>query len=93
VTGSQIKDGIFVFQSSFSKGLIFLGIAVANFLAMFLAKGKANVALGVFGFVAAALVFCVDYSWCQCRYLGTAFNRIFQFYNVPEYFCFRSERP
>ena len=57
VTGSQIKDGIFVFQSSFSKGLIFLGIAVANFLAMFLAKGKANVALGVFGFVAAALVF------------------------------------
>jgi FHS family L-fucose permease-like MFS transporter len=57
VTGSQIKDGVFIFQSSPSKGLIFLGIAAANFLAMFLAKGKANVALGVFGFVAAALVF------------------------------------
>jgi FHS family L-fucose permease-like MFS transporter len=57
VTGSQIKDGVFVFQSSPSKGLIFLGIAVANFIAMFLAKGKANVALGVFGIVAAALVF------------------------------------
>ena len=57
VTSSQIKDGVFVFQSSPSKGLIFLGIAVVNFIAMYLSKGKANIALGVFGFIAAALVF------------------------------------
>jgi len=57
VTGSQIKEGVFVFQSSPSKGLIFLGIAVVNYLAMFLSKGRANIALGVFGFIAAALVF------------------------------------
>ena len=57
VTGSQIKEGVFVFQSSPSNGLIFLGIAVVNYIAMFLSKGKANIALGVFGFIAAALVF------------------------------------
>ena len=57
VTGSQIKDGVFVFQSSPSKGLIFLGVAIANFIAMSLAKGKANLALGVFGIIAAVLVF------------------------------------
>jgi len=45
VTSSQIKRWCFCFQSSPSKGLIFLGIAIANFIAMFLAKGKANIAL------------------------------------------------
>jgi FHS family L-fucose permease-like MFS transporter len=57
VTSSQIKDGDFVFESAPVKGLMFLGIALVNFIAMYLAKGKAEVALGVFGFIAAALVF------------------------------------
>ena len=56
VTSSQVIEGAFVFNSSPVNGLIFLGIAVVNFVAMNLAKGKANVALGLFGFIAAALV-------------------------------------
>jgi FHS family L-fucose permease-like MFS transporter len=57
VTSSQVIEGAFVFQSSPVNGLIFLGIALVNFIAMYLAKGKANVALGVFGLIAAILVF------------------------------------
>jgi len=57
VTGSQVKEGAFVFESSVSKGLIFMGIALANYLIMSLSRGKTNLALGVFGLVAAALVF------------------------------------
>ncbi|MCX6220350.1 MAG: MFS transporter [Bacteroidia bacterium] len=37
-------------------GLIFLGIAVANFFLMLLGKGKANVALGIFGTVNMLLI-------------------------------------
>lgn len=57
VTGSQVKEGVFVFESAPVKGLIFMGIALANYVAMFLSKGKTNIALGVFGTVAAVLVF------------------------------------
>ncbi len=57
VTSSQIKEGVFVFNSQPVNGLIFLGIACVNFLAMFLSKGRTNVALGIFGLIAAALVF------------------------------------
>ena len=57
VTSSQIKEGVFVFNSSPINGLIFLGIAVVNFIAMHLSKGKTNVALGIFGLIAGTLVF------------------------------------
>jgi FHS family L-fucose permease-like MFS transporter len=58
VTSSQIKEGVFVFNSQPENGLIFLGIAIVNFLAMHFSKGKTNVALGVFGLIAGTLVFC-----------------------------------
>jgi FHS family L-fucose permease-like MFS transporter len=57
VTSSQIKDGAFVFNSQPVNGLIFLGIAIVNFLAMTFSKGKTNVMLGVFAIIAAVLVF------------------------------------
>jgi FHS family L-fucose permease-like MFS transporter len=57
VTSSKIVEGVFVFNSSPVNGLIFLGIAVVNFIAMQLSKGKANIALGIFAFIAATLVF------------------------------------
>jgi len=57
VTSCQIKEGIFVFNSSPLNGLIFLGIAIVNYMAMYFSKGKTNIALGVFGSIAAVLVF------------------------------------
>ncbi len=57
VTSSQIIGGVFVFNSQPINGLIFLAIAFVNFLAMHYSRGKANVALGIFGLIAAALVF------------------------------------
>jgi MFS transporter, FHS family, L-fucose permease len=57
VTSSQIVDGAFVFNSQPINGLIFLGIAVVNFLAMNISKGKTNVMLGVFAIIGAILVF------------------------------------
>ena len=57
VTSSQIKEGAFVFNSQPINGVIFLGIAFINFLAMNISKGKTNVMLGVFGIIAALLVF------------------------------------
>jgi MFS transporter, FHS family, L-fucose permease len=57
VTSSQVIDGAFVFVSSPVNGLIFLGIAVVNFIAMYLSKGKTSLALGIFGTIAAILVF------------------------------------
>lgn len=56
VTSSQMNDGVFTFLSSPSNGFMFLGVAVINFIAMYLSKGKANIVLGVFGFIAAILV-------------------------------------
>jgi len=57
VTSSQVKEGEFVFNSQPVNGLIFLGIAIVNYLAMYFSKGKTNIALGIFGLIAAALVF------------------------------------
>ncbi|HEX2969992.1 MAG TPA: MFS transporter [Bacteroidales bacterium] len=57
VTSSQIVEGELNFVSSPVNGLIFLGIAVVNFIAMYFSKGSANAALGIFGSIAAILVF------------------------------------
>lgn len=57
VTSSKVIDGAFAFESAPTNGFIFLGIALVNFIAMYFAKGKAEVALGVFGSIAAILVF------------------------------------
>jgi MFS transporter, FHS family, L-fucose permease len=51
ITSANIVDGQFIFESKIQNGFIFLGIAVLNFLLMSLGKGKANVALGIFGTV------------------------------------------
>jgi FHS family L-fucose permease-like MFS transporter len=56
ITSANIQDGHFVFQSRILNGFIFLGIAILNFLLMLLGKGKANVALGIFGTVNILLV-------------------------------------
>jgi len=57
VTSSQIKDGAYIFNSQPVNGLIFLGIALLNFVAIYFSRGSTNVALGIFGSVAAILVF------------------------------------
>jgi FHS family L-fucose permease-like MFS transporter len=61
ITSANIVDGRFIFDSQIVNGFIFLGIAILNFFLMLLGKGKANLALGIFGtvnmlLVAAALV-------------------------------------
>lgn len=57
VTSSQVQDGAFVFKSQPVYGLLFVGIALVNFIAMHLSKGKTSVVLATFAFIAAALVF------------------------------------
>lgn len=56
ITSATVTNGQFVFVSQPLNGLIFLGIAVANFFLMLLGKGKANVALGIFGTVNMLLI-------------------------------------
>ncbi len=56
ITSASVKEGQFVFDSQPLNGLIFLAIAVANFFLMLLGKGKANVALGIFGTVNMLLI-------------------------------------
>lgn len=61
ITSANFVDGQFIFDSKIINGFIFLGIAIINFFLMLLGKGKANVALGIFGtvnmlLVAAALI-------------------------------------
>jgi FHS family L-fucose permease-like MFS transporter len=56
VTSSTMQNGVLTFVSAPKNGLIFLAVATLNFFAMLIAKGKANVALGVFGLVAVALL-------------------------------------
>ena len=56
ITSASMDNGQFVFVSQPLNGLIFLGIAVANFFLMLLGKGKANVALGIFGTVNMLLI-------------------------------------
>jgi len=57
ITSAEVREGQFVFNSQPMNGLIFLGIAIANFFLMLLGKGKANVALGIFGTVNMLLIF------------------------------------
>ncbi|HNX43749.1 MAG TPA: MFS transporter [Bacteroidales bacterium] len=56
ITSSSVTDGKFVFESQPLNGLIFFAIAVINFFLMLLGKGKANVALGIFGTVNMILI-------------------------------------
>jgi len=56
ITSASMEKGQFVFVSQPLNGLIFLGIAIANFFLMLLGKGKANVALGIFGTVNMLLI-------------------------------------
>ena len=56
ITSANIVDGKFVFESNIINGFIFVGIAIVNFFLMLLGKGKANIALGVFGTVNMLLI-------------------------------------
>lgn len=56
ITSAAVTEGQFVFNSQPLNGLIFLIIAIANFFLMLLGKGKANVALGIFGTVNMLLI-------------------------------------
>ncbi|MEI6750872.1 MAG: MFS transporter, partial [Bacteroidota bacterium] len=56
ITSASVTDGQFIFESKPINGLIFLGIAIVNFVLMMLGKGKANVALGIFGAVNMMLI-------------------------------------
>jgi len=56
ITSASVTQGQFVFESKPLNGLIFLGIAIANFFLMLFGKGKANVALGIFGTVNMLLI-------------------------------------
>jgi FHS family L-fucose permease-like MFS transporter len=56
ITSASVTDGQFVFQSQPMNGFIFLGIAIANFFLMLLGRGKANIALGIFGTVNMLLI-------------------------------------
>jgi FHS family L-fucose permease-like MFS transporter len=49
IFSAGVKEGQFVFESKPVYGLIFFGIALVNFILMFLGKGIANVSLGIFG--------------------------------------------
>lgn len=57
ITSASVTNGQFVFESQLINGLIFLGIAVTNFLLMMLGKGKANIALAIFATVNLLLIF------------------------------------
>ena len=56
ITSASVTNGQFVFESHPMNGFIFLGIAIANFFLMLLGKGKANIALAIFGTVNMLLV-------------------------------------
>ncbi len=56
ITSASVTNGQFVYNSKPFNGLIFLTIAVINFFLMMLGKGKANVALGIFGTVNMLLI-------------------------------------
>ena len=57
ITSASVIDGQFEFKSQLMNGFIFLGIGIINFFLMLLGKGKANVALGIFGTVNVLLIF------------------------------------
>jgi MFS transporter, FHS family, L-fucose permease len=85
ITSASVNEGKFVFDSQPINGLIFLGIAIANFFLMNLGKGKANVALGIFGtvnmllIVAAAVIPAEIGMWCL---LSIGFFNSIQFPNI-----------
>ena len=56
ITSASVSNGQFTFISQPLNGFIFLGISVANFFLLLLGKGKANVALGIFGTVNMLLI-------------------------------------
>ena len=56
ITSAHVDNGEFKFDSQLTNGFIFLGIAIVNFFLMLLGKGKANVALGIFGTVNMFLI-------------------------------------
>ncbi len=56
IFSSRVEEGSFQFHSDPVHGLMFLAIAVVNFLAMVSGKGNANKTLGIFGLTAAILV-------------------------------------
>ncbi len=58
ISSAGVSEGAFVFESKPVYGLIFLSIAVVNFILMILGKGIANVSLGIFGTVNVILVLC-----------------------------------
>jgi FHS family L-fucose permease-like MFS transporter len=70
ITSAAVTDGKFVFTSDPMGGVIFLGISIVNFFLMLFGKGKANVALGIFGtvnvllIIAAAMVPATLGMWC-----------------------------
>jgi MFS transporter, FHS family, L-fucose permease len=57
ITSASVTDGQFAFVSQPLNGVIFLGIAIMNFFLMLLGKGRANIALGIFGTVNMILIF------------------------------------
>ena len=57
ITSASVTDGQFAFVSQPLNGVIFLGIAIMNFILMLLGKGRANIALGIFGTVNMLLIF------------------------------------
>jgi FHS family L-fucose permease-like MFS transporter len=85
ITSATVENGQFVFDSHPINGLIFLGIAVANFFLMNLGKGKANIALGIFGttnilLIIAAFILPAEIGmWCL---LSIGFFNSIQFPNI-----------
>ncbi|MCL6101619.1 MAG: MFS transporter [Bacteroidetes bacterium] len=85
ITSASVTDGKFVFTSDPMSGLIFLGISIVNFFLMMLGKGKANVALGIFGsvnmlLILAAVMFPANIGmWCL---LSIGFFNSIQFPNI-----------
>lgn len=56
ITSANVDNGQFLFDSKPINGLIFLGIAAVNFFLMNLGRGKANIALGIFGITNIILI-------------------------------------
>lgn len=56
ITSANFIGGHYKFDSQPLNGIIFMVIAIANFFLMLLGKGKANVALGIFGTVNVLLI-------------------------------------
>jgi FHS family L-fucose permease-like MFS transporter len=67
IFSSHFVEGVFLFTSQPLNGLMFLGIAAVNFIAIMLGRGNANVSLGIFGIIATVLV-CI--SWVSPVYMG-----------------------